>query len=123
MQQLYCNPVVRKVVLGVDLRKLYPRISDNDNIPAKKNTVFYAMQIMFSNLQWSDRRAIWPQHFLENYRDFEGNKIDPNEQMDAHEFFNFLFDNLERELKGMFIFHLVSHYILKHIIIFIIFIR
>ena len=103
MQQLFCNPVLRKVILGVDLRQLYPRFSDDENIPALKTTVFYAMQTMFSNLKWSDRRAYSPDHFLQNYRDFEGNKIDPNEQMDAHEFFNFLFDNLERELKGIFI--------------------
>ena len=102
MQQLFMNPVIRKVVLGVDLRKLYPKYGDDqNNIPSLKSTVFYAMQSMFSNLQWSDRRAVWPEDFLQNYRDFEGNKIDPNEQMDAHEFFNFLFDNLERELRGL----------------------
>eukprot|EP01084_Bolivina_argentea_P154977 270119_1 len=92
MQQLYCNPIVRKIILGVDIRQL--------GVDNYKTTVLYAIQTMFSNLQWSDRRAVWPEDFLQNYRDFEGNKIDPNEQMDAHEFFNFLFDNLERELKG-----------------------
>eukprot|EP01083_Nonionella_stella_P126876 384305_1 len=85
MQQLYANPVIRRVVLGVEC--------------CDKSSVFYAMQAMFSDLMWSDERAVWPQQFLANYRDFEGNKLDPNEQMDAHEFFNFLFDNLERELR------------------------
>ena len=85
------------------IRKLFPKYGDpsNDSIVPLKKTVFYAMQTMFANLMWSDKRAVWPEDFLANYRDFEGNKIDPNEQMDAHEFFNFLFDNLERELKGI----------------------
>ena len=98
MQQLYCNPVIRKCVMGVDLRKLY----DDPNATPLRRTVFWAMQNMFCNLKWSDRRRVYPEDFLENYRDFEGNKIDPNEQMDAHEFFNFLFDNLEREVRGIF---------------------
>ncbi len=103
MQQLYCNPVIRKCILGVDLRRIYP------DKARMESTVLYAMQTMFCNLKWSGRRAIWPEDLIQNYKDFDGNKMNTDEQMDAHEFFNFLFDNLERELRGT-----VAEQILKH---------
>merc|ERR1719242_2167825 len=86
--------------MNLDLRKLFEKNPADPNAVPLNKSVFWAMQNMFCNLKWSDRRRVYPEDFLQNYRDFEGNKIDPNEQMDAHEFFNFLFDNLEREVRG-----------------------
>ena len=67
--------------MNLDLRKLFKERPDDVMATPLKRTVFWALQSMFCNLKWSDRRMVWPEDFLENYRDFEGNKIDPNEQM------------------------------------------
>jgi len=93
------NPVVRKVILGVDLRQIAAFRGD-DGEAVMKSSVAYALQTLFSALQWSKRRAVWPEDLIGNYRDFEGNRINTDEQMDAHEFFNFLFDHVEREMAG-----------------------
>lgn len=123
LQQLYMNPIIRKVILNTDLRKIFKKPDDNDdggeakadNDDAAstngdnnngnkedplKNSVCLSLQEMFSHLTWSKRRCYRPDSFVSNYRDFEGKKIDVHEQMDAHEFLNYLFDHIEREMKG-----------------------
>ena len=49
-----------------------------------------------------------PDKFIENYRPFDGGKIDVSEQMDAHEFSTHLLDTIEKELRGT-----VAEHILK----------
>ncbi len=65
-----------------------------------KKSVVFALQELFGFLKYSKRRAAWPSTFIENYRGFDGNRINVHEQMDAQEFLNFLFDRAENELKG-----------------------
>ncbi|ETO03988.1 hypothetical protein RFI_33414, partial [Reticulomyxa filosa] len=121
MQQLYANPMVRKILLGMDLRKKFPyeEIQDehsnqsqppqttsggtekqhdasnsieeeSDSTGEKKkvkkrskmrSTVVYALQEMFTALQYSNRRTYVPNTFRQNYRTSEGNEIDVHEQV------------------------------------------
>lgn len=61
--------------------------------------MLYKLQYLFSSLLFSDKQYINPKMFTGTIKDFDGNPINVNEQMDVDEFFNYFMDKLEGYLK------------------------
>lgn len=68
--------------------------------PSNHDTLLYQLQVLFSNLQESKRRAYNAQGFCYSYKDWDGNPMNVAVQMDVDEFFSILFDRLENSVKG-----------------------
>ena len=66
---------------------------------AADDNLLYQLQYLFSSLQCSDKQYINPKAFTKTIKDFDGNPINLNEQMDVDEFFNYFMDKLEGHLK------------------------
>lgn len=86
------------------LQQLFMLKSFRDGILASSTEAFdenllYQLQYLFSSLQGSDKQYINPKAFANTIKDFDGNPINLNEQMDVDEFFNYFMDKLEGYLK------------------------
>lgn len=68
--------------------------------PLLKGSVLYQIQRMFAFLQESEKRYFDTKEFCLAYKDPDGKPINTSQQMDANEYFQRLFDLLEKRLKG-----------------------
>lgn len=57
------------------------------------------LQIMYANLELTERQAFNPLGFCFAFKDFEGNPTNTALQQDAQEFLNFFFGKLEDMIK------------------------
>ena len=69
------------------------------NTDANQENLLYQLQYLFASLQCSDKQYINTKAFASTIKDFDGNPINLNEQMDVDEFFNYFLDKLEGFLK------------------------
>jgi ubiquitin C-terminal hydrolase len=90
LQQLFMIPSFRLGVVTSPLTSEEP--------PAEN--LMYQLQYMFTALERSEKQSINPKGFLKAYKDWEGNPINPLEQMDAYEFFITFLDKVENFVKG-----------------------
>jgi ubiquitin carboxyl-terminal hydrolase 9/24 len=67
--------------------------------PADEN-LMYQLQYIFTALERSEKQSVNPRGFTKAYKDWEGNPINPGEQMDAYEFFITFLDKVETFVKG-----------------------
>ena len=86
------------------LQQLFMLNTFRDGILATKTeatdeNLLYQLQYLFASLQCSDKQYINPKSFAKTIKDFDGNPINLNEQMDVDEFFNYFLDKLEGYLK------------------------
>jgi ubiquitin carboxyl-terminal hydrolase 9/24 len=86
LQQLFMIPSFRKGVLSMASR-------DSENL-------MHQLKHIFTGLELSQKQSISPRGFTKAYKDWEGNPIDPAEQMDAYEFLITFLDKVEGCLKG-----------------------
>lgn len=66
---------------------------------AGEDNLLYQLQYLFSALQCSDKQYINPKAFTKTVKDYDGNPINVNEQMDVDELFNYFMEKLEGYLK------------------------
>jgi ubiquitin carboxyl-terminal hydrolase 9/24 len=90
LQQLFMIPSFREGVVTSPLTSEEP--------PAEN--LMYQLQYMFTALERSEKQSVNPKGFLKAYKDWEGNPINPLEQMDAYEFFITFLDKVENFVKG-----------------------
>ena len=86
LQQLFMLSTFRNAILATDTE-------------AHEDNLLYQLQYLFASLQCSDKQYINPKAFASTIKDFDGNAINVNEQMDVDEFFNYFMDKLEGFLK------------------------
>ncbi|KAH3756594.1 Ubiquitin carboxyl-terminal hydrolase 34 [Pelomyxa schiedti] len=96
LQQLFHIPCFRRGILSIE--GVAELTKENDNTSGAWD-VLTQLQILFSNLQESLKRAYDTAPFCTTIKDFEGNPVNTNQQMDANEFFNMVFDKMETTLK------------------------
>jgi ubiquitin C-terminal hydrolase len=124
MQQLYCIPEFRQGILlakesdevvAADLaaaEKAAAKAAEKSSkemsgpvatsaagVPLKENVLFQ-MQRMFAFLQESEKRYFDTKEFCTAYKDPDGKPINTSQQMDANEYYQRLFDLIEKRLKG-----------------------
>mmetsp|Transcript_14025 Transcript_14025/g.14051 ORF Transcript_14025/g.14051 Transcript_14025/m.14051 type:complete len:1540 (-) Transcript_14025:424-5043(-) len=88
LQQLFMISTFREAILNSPPPKPY------------EESLLYQLQHIFSGLKHSDKQYINTKGFAKVFKDFEGNPINPMEQMDVDEFFGSFMDKLEDQLKG-----------------------
>ncbi|KAF9195866.1 hypothetical protein BGZ50_003127 [Haplosporangium sp. Z 11] len=91
IQQFFMNKAFRYGILDA------PTIEGSVD---KQDTLLYQLQVLFGNLQESQRRAYNAYGFCYAYKDWDGNPMNVAVQMDVDEFFNILFDRLESSVKN-----------------------
>ena len=89
LQQLFMMQDFRKGILLADVNSLDQDSSD-----------LYQMKQIFANLQESEKQYYSPQGFINAFKWYGGESINVRQQQDTHEFYNLLYDNLERELRS-----------------------
>ncbi|KAI9136811.1 hypothetical protein BKA69DRAFT_1128787 [Paraphysoderma sedebokerense] len=101
----YMNSITQQFFMDVNFRKgilaaqPFPEKADSQSSD-KDDDLLYQLQIIFSNLQESERKAFNAYQFTRAYKDYDGQSMNPYVQMDVDEYFNMLFDKLETKLKG-----------------------
>ncbi|KAJ3283921.1 hypothetical protein HK104_010175 [Borealophlyctis nickersoniae] len=90
MQQFYMIPSFRSAILSADT-------GDSED---KKDNLLYQLQVLFSNLQETQKRDYAAVDFCHSFKDYDGKPMNVFVQTDVDEFFNQLFDRLERLLRG-----------------------
>eukprot|EP01117_Protostelium_nocturnum_P007975 TRINITY_DN2842_c0_g2_i10.p1 TRINITY_DN2842_c0_g2~~TRINITY_DN2842_c0_g2_i10.p1 ORF type:complete len:2789 (-),score=856.42 TRINITY_DN2842_c0_g2_i10:989-9238(-) len=98
MQQLYMIPHFRYGLLSVNVEEIVAQNSANVDEKLKESNLFQ-MQKMMSNLQEGETKYFDTRGFASSCK-FDGQPVDTSVQMDADEFFNTLFDQIENALKG-----------------------
>lgn len=88
LQQLFMVTTFREAILNSPTSQPY------------EESILYQLQHIFSGLKNSDKQYINTKGFAKVFKDYEGNPINPMEQMDADEFFGNFMDKLEEQLKG-----------------------
>ncbi|KAJ3092507.1 hypothetical protein HK102_006495 [Quaeritorhiza haematococci] len=88
MQQFFMIPSFRNGILAAK--------SGDEN---KEDNLLYQLQVLFSHLQHSEKKAYETSSFCRSYKDYDGNPMNVTVQMDVDEYFNLLFDRLENILK------------------------
>jgi ubiquitin carboxyl-terminal hydrolase 9/24 len=86
LQQIFMIESFRKGILAAEC-------------PVKEDSMLYQLQYLFSSLQFTVRQYVNTKPFAGTIKDYEGNPINVNEQMDVDEFFNYFMDKLEGWLK------------------------
>ncbi|KAJ3444426.1 ubiquitin carboxyl-terminal hydrolase [Anaeramoeba flamelloides] len=107
LQQMFMIPEFRVGILKTKINE-------------KKENLFYQLQQLLVNYLFSKKKFVNTEHFVENIKDFEGNKLNPRIQQDVDEFFNGLFDKLGEQLKkegkGDFLYDLFGGKLVNQII-------
>ncbi|KAF2751197.1 hypothetical protein M011DRAFT_104769 [Sporormia fimetaria CBS 119925] len=88
----YMNSLMTQLFMNVDFRKFLL------NVDTSGSTLLQETRSLFGRLQNSFRKAVDPRRFAESVRGIDTQPIDVNIQMDADEFYNLLFDQLEGEM-------------------------
>jgi len=91
LQQLFMISTFRESILNTDVRA--------DQEPLAESNL-YQLQHIFSGLKSSDKMYINTKNFAKSFKDYDGNPINPGEQMDVDEFFGSFMDKLENQLQG-----------------------
>ena len=86
MQQIFMIESFRKGILAAEC-------------PGKEDSMLYQLQYLFYCLQFSVKQYVNTKAFAATIKDYEGNPINLNEQMDVDEFFNYFMDKLEGLIK------------------------
>lgn len=89
MQQFFMVPSFRAAILAA-----------NPGDEPQSENLLYQLQVMYGNLQESQKKDFVPYGFCRAYKDYDGNPMNVAVQMDVDEYFNLLFDRLETRLKG-----------------------
>ncbi|GAB0489246.1 hypothetical protein MMPV_000463 [Pyropia vietnamensis] len=90
LQQLFMIPRFRTSVLRAPI----------DGNVDDSHTLAVNLQLLFSNLLLSEKRAFDTRGFCLAYKDSDGRPINTAVQMDVDEFLNVLFDKLEKAVRG-----------------------
>jgi hypothetical protein len=93
IQQFFMIPAFRRELASITIP------ADGDGVPAEDNLLLH-LQIMFAQLQETERQYFNPKAFCHAYKDSEGRPIDPIVQQDANEFVTFFFTQLEERVNG-----------------------
>lgn len=97
MQQFFMVPQFRYQLLrAVD--ESAPNLKEYKGYYIEDN-LLRQLQIMFGNLELSERQAFYPLGFCFAFKDFDGNPTNTAIQQDAQEFLNIFFARLEEMLK------------------------
>jgi len=92
----YLNSLLTQLFMNRSFKEFVLRIPVDSADPLRANS--FHLRVLFSRMQASFAKAIEPRDLVESLRDFAGDPIDPQVQMDVDEFFNLLFDRLESEM-------------------------
>ena len=93
----YMNSTIQQLYMIPDFR--YGILASDVNIDAKQSSTLFQLQLIFANLQETEKRYYAPKGFTKAFR-FGGEAVDVRRQQDATEFISVLSDTLETELKG-----------------------
>ncbi|KAF9091841.1 hypothetical protein BGX23_004831 [Mortierella sp. AD031] len=96
----YVNSIVQQFFMNKGFRQGILQAPSGAEDPSSHDTLLYQLQVLFSNLQESIKRAYNAQGFCYSYKDWDGNPMNVAVQMDVDEFFSILFDRLENSVKG-----------------------
>ncbi|KAG0375629.1 hypothetical protein BGX24_008849 [Mortierella sp. AD032] len=96
----YVNSIVQQFFMNKGFRQGILQAPSGAEDPSNHDTLLYQLQVLFSNLQESIKRAYNAQGFCYSYKDWDGNPMNVAVQMDVDEFFSILFDRLENSVKG-----------------------
>ncbi|KAJ6228950.1 ubiquitin carboxyl-terminal hydrolase [Anaeramoeba flamelloides] len=93
----YMNSLLQQLFHNLEFQKLILSL----NIKPNKENFLYQLQILFVQLNLSENKFINPIKFLENFQLPSGEQIKFGKQEDAFEFFNLIFQIIERELSKL----------------------
>ncbi|CAO3573904.1 unnamed protein product [Mortierella alpina] len=96
----YVNSIIQQFYMNESFRHGILDAPSGDDDAAKQDTLLYQLQVLFGNLQESQKRSYNARGFCYAYKDWDGNPMNVAVQMDVDEFFNILFDRLESSVKG-----------------------
>ncbi|KAF9957098.1 hypothetical protein BGZ72_002145 [Mortierella alpina] len=96
----YVNSIIQQFFMNESFRHGILDAPSGDEDAAKQDTLLYQLQVLFGNLQESQKRSYNARGFCFAYKDWDGNPMNVAVQMDVDEFFNILFDRLESSVKG-----------------------
>lgn len=89
IQQFYMNAFFRQSIFNTP-------VLDNN----KDDNLLYQLQVVFGNLQESEKKSYEATTFCHAYKDYDGQPLNVALQMDVDEYFNGLFDRLENSVSG-----------------------
>ena len=97
LQQMYMVPTFRYAIMSSDDHKepsnpsfIYELMDDN---------LLHQLQVMYTNLTYSNKSDFSPRAFCYSYKDFDGNPTNVRMQQDSQEFYNNFCDKIENGLK------------------------
>ena len=93
----YMNSTIQQLYMIPDFR--YGILASDVNIEDKQNSTLFQLQLIFANLQETEKRYYAPKGFTKAFK-FGGESVDVRRQQDATEFISVLSDTLEIELRG-----------------------
>ncbi|KAG0255604.1 hypothetical protein BG011_005045 [Mortierella polycephala] len=96
----YVNSIIQQFFMNTAFRYGILDAPAMEGSLDKQDTLLYQLQVLFGNLQESQRRAYNAYGFCYAYKDWDGNPMNVAVQMDVDEFFNILFDRLESSVKN-----------------------
>ncbi|CAI2172590.1 20242_t:CDS:10, partial [Funneliformis geosporum] len=94
----YVNSIVQQFYMNTSFRQSLftaPVLDDN-----KDESLLYQLQVVFGNLQESEKKSYEATQFCHAYKDYDGQPLNVALQMDVDEYFNGLFDRLENSVSG-----------------------
>ncbi|OHT10754.1 hypothetical protein TRFO_19889 [Tritrichomonas foetus] len=101
LQQFFHIPEVRSIFLSVDLLK-NNKLDENNNISSdvtkKEDNWALQLQKVYANLLYFPSSYVDPSCFINLWRSWDGELINPHEQQDAVEFLQMFLDRLETEI-------------------------
>lgn len=95
----YMNSLVNQLYMNIDFRNFIFNVDVED--PNGTQSLLHQLRYLFARLQLGNDKAACPAALAKSIIDFEGRPIDINIQMDVDEFFNLLFDRIEKQLKNI----------------------
>jgi ubiquitin carboxyl-terminal hydrolase 34 len=90
LQQLYHIPEFRASILQVPV----------DRTCKEDDDLMYQLQSLFAYLQESEKQYYETRDLCKAYRDCDGQPVNTSQQMDVDEYFNMLFEKLEKGIQG-----------------------
>ncbi len=94
----YVNSIIQQFFMNTSFRQSLftaPVLEDN-----KDESLLYQLQVVFGNLQESEKKSYEAIQFCHAYKEHDGQPLNVAIQMDVDEYFNGLFDRLENSVSG-----------------------
>jgi ubiquitin carboxyl-terminal hydrolase 34 len=95
----YLNSVIQQLYFIDDFREYI--IEKSISTQGDCDAVYKQLRYLFANLKSSVLKVVSPIAFTKNFKAFDGEPINPNQQQDANEFYSLLLNEIELQLKDV----------------------